>query len=166
MKKVVLILFLASLLFVGVDSVEARPATDINGNPFCEEGEYCPSIDEVDPNEEETIIPSNTYQKVQCGDIVIPKMAATLVHTIYVILQIAVPVLIIIFGSLDLLKATIAQKEDEIKKGQHIFVRRLILGAVVFVVFALVQLAVGLVAPRNTNVGMWDCVDCLINADC
>ena len=89
-----------------------------------------------------------------------------MVHTAYVILQIAVPILIVIVGSLDFLKGVIAQKEDEIKKYQHIFIRRLILGAVVFVVFALVQLVIGVVAPHDSNEGMWDCASCLINGDC
>lgn len=117
-----------------------------------------------DANNDEPL--TNTYKKVQCGDTQIPKLAATLVRTVYIILQIAVPVIIIILGSLDLLKATIAQKEDEMKKGQQIFVRRLILGAIVFIVFALVQLVIGVVAPQNDNEGMWSCVDCLINGDC
>jgi len=109
---------------------------------------------------------TNTYKKVQCGDTKIPKLAATLVRTVYIVLQIAVPVIIVILGSLDFLKATIAQKEDEMKKYQQVFIRRLILGAAVFLIFALVQLVIGIVAPHNDNPGMWDCVDCLINGDC
>lgn len=152
MKKIVLSLFLVSMLFLNVNNVYARVATD-----FCQtEDGNC--FDEIEN--------SNTYQKIQCGDTKIPKIAATLVHTVYVILQITVPILIVILGSLDFLKGVIAQKEDEIKKYQHIFIRRLILGAVVFVVFALAQLVIGVVAPHDSNEGMWNCVDCLVNGDC
>jgi len=170
MKKIVLSLFCACILFCGINSVDAKVTVDINGNPICEEGEYCPIISEKPDNDayedSDDELGISTYKKVQCGDTQIPKIAATLVHTVYTILQIAVPVLMVIFGSLDLAKATIAQKEDEIKKGQHIFIRRLILGVVVFVIFAAVKLVIGVVAPDNNNPGMWDCVDCLINGDC
>ena len=59
-----------------------------------------------------------------------------------------------------------AQKEDEIKKGQQVFIRRLVIGIVVFITFALVQLVIGVVAPHNGNESMWDCIDCLVNKDC
>ena len=42
-----------------------------------------------------------------------------LVHKIILVIQIAVPVILVIFGMLDLFKGLTAQKEDEIKKGQQ-----------------------------------------------
>ena len=44
-----------------------------------------------------------------------------IISTIILAIQIAIPVLLIIFGMLDLGKAVVASKEDEIKKGQQIF---------------------------------------------
>ena len=49
-----------------------------------------------------------------------------LVSTAITIIKIAVPILLIIFGMLDLGKAVIASKEDEIKKGQQTFIKRAI----------------------------------------
>jgi len=58
--------------------------------------------------------------------------------------QIIVPILIILLGSLDLAKAVIASKEDEIKKAQMTFVKRLIAGVAVFFVPVLVNLVMNL----------------------
>jgi len=48
--------------------------------------------------------------------------------------KIIVPIIIIGLGSLDLGKAVVAGKEDEMKKAQKTFVRRLIAGIVVFLI--------------------------------
>lgn len=108
----------------------------------------------------------NTYSKMQCGDSVIPYMAAQIVRTIILILQVATPIIIIIFGMLDVVKAVMAQKEDEIKKGQQTFIKRLIVGVSVFLVFFVVEIAIGLIAPKKENPDMWNCIDCFVNGDC
>lgn len=83
-----------------------------------------------------------------------------LVSTIITIIKIAVPILLIIFGMLDLGKAVIAAKEDEIKKGQQIFIKRLISAAIIFFVISIVQLLVSFVAGDE---GIMTCASCFIN---
>lgn len=85
------------------------------------------------------------------------------VHTIITIIKILVPILLVVFGSIDLVKGMVAQKEDEIKKGQHMLVKRLITGALVFFVISIVQLVISFVSNSNDSKEMWDCVDCFIN---
>lgn len=85
-----------------------------------------------------------------------------IVSMIVTIIQIAVPVLLIIFGMLDLGKAVMAQKEDEIKKGQNTFVKRIIAAAIVFFVIFVVKLVVGIVA-NDKNVT--SCIQCFISAE-
>lgn len=82
------------------------------------------------------------------------------------IIRVAAPVLLVIFGSIDLMKGIIAQKEDEIKKGQQIFIKRLIAGALVFFVFVIVQFLISLVADDKGSI--MDCANCFINGgdDC
>lgn len=109
---------------------------------------------------------ATTYSKMVCGDMEIPAIAQKLVFSIITILKIATPVLIIIFGSVDLIKAVAAQKEDDIKKGWQTFIRRLLVGAIVFVVWFVVEAAIGIVAPHNENESMWDCVDCFVTGEC
>lgn len=112
----------------------------------------------------------NTYTKLQCGDEEMPYVAAQIVRTVIVILEIATPVLIIVLGMVDLLKGVIAQKEDEIKKGQQTFIRRLVIGALVFLAFVLVQFIIGFVTnvlnEESENKAMWNCTNCFINGKC
>ena len=104
---------------------------------------------------------------VRCGT-VIPKMAAIipqLTSTVVDLIKIGVPVLLIIFGMLDLGKAVIAQKEDEIKRSQTIFLKRLLSAALVFFVFLIMEVVFNLVASGE-NPTIWDCVNCFINNHC
>lgn len=109
---------------------------------------------------------SNTYAKIVCGDADIPYITAQVTSTVINILKIVTPIIIIIFGMIDLVKAVMAQKEDDINKGRKTFVRRLLLGAFVFLVFVFVEVIIGLVAPKNENTNMWNCVDCFVNGNC
>lgn len=82
-------------------------------------------------------------------------------NRMYDFLKIITPVIIIITGMLDMGKAVIAQKEDEIKKSQKKFVNRLMAGAVVFLVFVIVEFVIAFVADNETKDAM-DCVDCFL----
>jgi len=53
-------------------------------------------------------------------------------------IQWLVPIVIIILGSLDLFKAVIASKEDEIKSAQKLLIKRIIYGVAIFFVTILV----------------------------
>ena len=100
---------------------------------------------------------------VTCGDgtIIMDSMIPKLVTTGINVIKIVVPILLIIYGMLDLGKAVMAQKEDEIKKGQQTFIKRLVAAAIVFLVVFIVQIVFNLVANDSGNI--WGCVDCFIN---
>ena len=91
----------------------------------------------------------------------IPNLTSTLVS----IIMIGVPLLLIIFGMLDLGKAVMAQKDDEIKKGQQTFVKRLAAAAIVFFVVFIVKMVIGLIAPDNSQ-NISNCIDCFLNNKC
>ena len=95
-----------------------------------------------------------------CAGVTIPDTIVNLVSTIYTLIKVAVPLLLILFGMIDLGKAVISQKEDDIKKQQNVFVKRLIAAALVFFVFAIVQLLVNLVDDGNS----WSCVKAIIGS--
>ena len=95
----------------------------------------------------------------------IPKSIPKLIHTIYLALLIVVPILLVIFGTLDLFKGLSSQKEEEIKKGQQIFVKRLITAAIIFFVFVIVKFLLGAIADSNKN-SIIDCVECFIEDNC
>lgn len=96
------------------------------------------------------------------GDnIQIDEKIAKTVHVIILVIQIVVPIILVVLGMIDLMKAVIAQKEDEIKKAQMTFVKRLIAGALVFFVFVIVKMLISFVADDSKNI--MNCVNCFIN---
>ena len=111
-------------------------------------------------------------KKVTCGDsnqglvddYAIPAKIPELTHYIVNIIQVAVPVVLVILGMIDLVKATTAGKEDEIKKAQGVIIKRLIAGALVFFIFAIVKLLISIV-DKNAS-GIIDCMNCFINNSC
>lgn len=106
-------------------------------------------------------VATNAYY--YCGemtDLNVSGQLIHLVHIIYLLIQIGVPLLLVIFGMLDLGKAVMAQKEDEIKKGQQMFIKRLITAVIVFLVLFVVKLAIGLVSTDDSVTG---CLDCFIS---
>lgn len=80
----------------------------------------------------------------------------TLVSTVILIMQIAIPILLVVFGMLDLGKAVVASKEDEIKKGQQLFIKRLISAALVFLVIFVVKILLNVIAPDDQQT-VWNC---------
>ena len=62
---------------------------------------------------------------------------------------------------IDLGKAVVAQKEDEIKKGQQTFLKRAIAAVIVFFVIQIVQIIVRFVSNNETNIS--NCFNCFIN---
>lgn len=90
------------------------------------------------------------------------KSLPTFTSRMYDFIKILTPVIIIITGMLDIVKAVTAQKEDEMKKAQKKFLNRLLAGSVVFLVFVIVELAINFVAETDVNDAM-DCVNCFLN---
>ena len=97
-----------------------------------------------------------------CG--AIDNNLAELIHTIITIIKIGIPVLLIIFGMLDFAKGVIASKEDEIKKAQMTFVKRLIAAVIVFFVVSLVQIVVRFVAGNDEG-SVMGCFNCFVNGN-
>ena len=144
MKKIFLIFAILSIFVLQLGSVKA----------------------EDNVNLESTYNNMNT-EVVSCGSGMISDVPSSIpkaVNIIYTVLQIAVPIILVIFGMIDLVKAVIAGKEDEIKKAQMTFIKRLIAGALVFFVFVIVKVLVSFSADdSNTATKIMDCADCFLN---
>lgn len=67
------------------------------------------------------------------------------------IFKIAIPILIVLMAMVDLGKAVMAGKEDEIKNAQKMLIKRLIYGIVIFFVVTLVQSIFGIVITDNDS---------------
>lgn len=84
-----------------------------------------------------------------------------IVSTVILVIQIGIPIILIVFGMLDLGKAVMAQKDDEIKKGQQTFMKRVIAAVIVFFIIAIVKLVLSVIG-EDANMG---CINCFISAD-
>lgn len=92
----------------------------------------------------------------------IPEDITKLVYKIIVLIQIAVPVLLVIYGMLDFGKAVMEQKEEDIKKGQKTFLTRLLAAALVFLTIPVAKFIIGLVSDSNDN-EFWNCANEIIS---
>ena len=106
---------------------------------------------------------------ITCGGITVPSGVAGVIHLIVVLIQVAVPILLIIWGMVDFAKATIGGDEDKIKAGQKIFIKRLIAAILVFLVVTITQLVVGAVASvggtGNDATNAWSCASQIISGE-
>lgn len=85
---------------------------------------------------------------VTCGDLFgdknDPESIRYLVDEILQYVRIIVPILVIVFGIIDFAKAVIASKEDEMKKAQSTFIKRLIIGVAFFFIPIFVDIIMDL----------------------
>ncbi len=99
---------------------------------------------------------------VDCGSVKhLPYKVLQISNTVINIMQIAVPIILILLGSIDFVKAVSSQKEDDIKKAQGMFIKRLILGALVFFIVVIVKLLLSAIGANDD--GIWGCVECFVN---
>ena len=96
------------------------------------------------------------------SEIIIDGSIPNITSTIVLIIKIAVPVLLVIMGMVDLGKGVIAQKEDEIKKGQQMFIKRLVAGLLVFFAITIVQMLINF-ADNDRDGNVMGCAKCFLN---
>ena len=81
------------------------------------------------------------------------------------LIQIGIPIILIILGMLDLGKAVMASKEDEIKSAQKLLIKRCAYAVAIFFVVLIVQLVFGLLSSTgdkeigSTSTSWVDCWD-------
>ena len=120
-----------------------------------------------------TFIPNVNAENFTCAafgsDVYIDKHLAQITKYVILILQIAAPIILVIMGMVDLVKGITSQKEDEIKKGQQIFIKRLIAGLILFFVFAITKFVIS-IAASSSDSNIMNCASCFISgpddADC
>ena len=83
-----------------------------------------------------------------CGDL---GSVIKILKAVYVLLQWAIPIILILFGAIDLGKAVIASKEDEMKKAQGTLIKRIVYAVLIFFLFFIVNLVIGLVADATNG---------------
>lgn len=109
-----------------------------------------------------------TSSYTSCGNGYLKKIPTAIPATIsiiYTAIQIAVPIVLVIFGMIDLFKGITASKEEEMKKGRQMFIKRLVLAALIFFIFVGVKLLVSFLADDNSS-KILSCTECFIRNSC
>lgn len=112
------------------------------------------------------------YRTVRCGNTELPENLVKLISIAITAIQVVTPLILIVTGMVDFLKATTSSNEDGIKKAQsnedgikkaqQTFVRRLIAGAAVFFIILIVKIVVGLVNTKDSGNAI-KCIDSILN---
>jgi len=97
---------------------------------------------------------------VQCGNAEVPSSIPPIIRTVVTFIKIATPLVLIIVGMIDFMKAVTANDEKKLKDAQMRFVKRLIPAALVFLVVTIVQFIIGIIASED--VSLINCVSCMM----
>ena len=106
------------------------------------------------------------FNVLACTGAGIPGSIVNIVHYVYIGIQIIVPILLIIFGMIELAKAITAQKEDEIKKAQSGLMKKAIVAVIIFLVFSLVKFVFNFANSSSDKQNIWTCISDVINGNC
>lgn len=174
MKKNKTFIFIIPFIFISflcfVNNVEAKKVCDLGEN-LRNDGSCYKKLPEAitgvasTMNILTTTSTSNNvrlYKTVTCGNTELPENLAKLISIAITAIQIVTPLILIVTGMLDFLKATTSSNEDGIKKAQQTFVRRLIAGAAVFFIILAVKIVVGLVNTEDSKSTI-SCLNKLLN---
>lgn len=87
----------------------------------------------------------------------------TMIKYVFKIVQFGVPIILILYGTIDLGKAVIASDEKEVKAAQSRLIKRVIYGVLVFFIVLLISLVMNIVSKGvkkdktsgNTDTESW-----------
>lgn len=83
---------------------------------------------------------------------------------IFYVLKILVPIILMIFGTIDFTKAIIASKDDEIKTATKSLIIRTIAGIVIFFIPSILGFIVDMIDKNEVYKGtFWDCTRCMLD---
>ena len=109
---------------------------------------------------------------VNCGGLEIPAAIPNLVHLIILGIKIFIPVVLIIFGMIDLGRAVMSNDDKTMKEKQSLLIKRIVYAVLIFLVVSIVQVVIGLVANVDTenNGGiskdkMTTCIKAFVNGE-
>lgn len=84
----------------------------------------------------------------------------SIIKTVLSIVQWAIPIVLIVIGTFDMMKAVVASKEDEIKAAQKLLIKRVVYAVVIFLIPTIVYFVFNIVSNTDGISGtgnFWDC---------
>lgn len=136
-KKYSYIIILIMVLMIGINRIYAEEL------PLTNQPKYTENTNDRKGNILKQIANTKT-EKPQCdylfGDKDDPDSIRGLANEILMYPKIIVPILVILLGIIDLGKAVLASKEDQMRKAQSTFIKRLLIGVVIFFIPTILDL--------------------------
>jgi Kef-type K+ transport system membrane component KefB len=112
------------------------------------------------------VLANTNLRYVSCGNTTgIPAPVPMLTSILYYALLIVTPIIFIIFSAITLTKAIVAQKSEDIMKARTSLIKKLIAGALVFLVAGVVQFVVTQAAhgsERGEGGNLVSCISCFL----
>lgn len=90
------------------------------------------------------------------------KIIPDTVNLVVTVIKIGVPILLVIFGMLDLGKAVMSNDEKEMKGAQTKLIKRILYAVLIFFIIAIVQWIFGVLDEDNQS-GSNSCLNCFVN---
>ncbi len=133
--------------------------------PNCNYYEQVPTNVQQQSKEIEKKSTPEDYRKrlESCGLSDIPIEFPMYISKIINLIKILVPIFLVIMGMLDFVRAVISSDEKQMKESQSRFIRRLLAGAIVFFVIAIVQFVFSAIGQDDKFTG---CIACFVSGDC
>ena len=165
-KKIILTVVLSLVLMmpVGVNAKEFKNQNnmlEINSimlnstKMFENDNQDSDAVEQYNFDESEWDLCSGTHQNSK-NALKVFKFIGNILKVAFIL----IPIVLIIMGSIDFMKATVAGKEDDIKKAQSTFIKRLIAAVIVFLVPLITNIIMGTVLNvTETN----NCLNCVVN---
>lgn len=110
----------------------------------------------------------NVLLTVKCGNMTagIDAMIPSFITAVVKVFQIAIPVILVLLGMIDLGKAVTSNDEKQMKEAQKTLIKRIIYAVLVFFVIAIVKFVFSMLgnaqAGQNTK-NASTCIDCFLN---
>ena len=152
-KKIIVSIFLSIVCLMPV-GVEAKEITVVNSNNKIVEKDSNIFVDSM-------LIADDTNRETKwdiCknpNSLKVFKFIGNLLKVAFIV----VPILLIVLGSIDFMKAVVAGKEDDIKKAQSVFVKRIIAAVIVFLIPLIVNIIMGILPGADGS----NCLTCVLN---
>ena len=114
---------------------------------------------------------------ITCGGIVMDPIIPAITSTVVSAIKYVVPIILVVFGMIDLMKAVTAGDEKVMKETQKLLVKRIIYAVLIFLVVAIVQTVFKTLNNANSSDeetpdaadegnSPVSCISCFISGDC
>jgi len=101
---------------------------------------------------------------IKCNGAEIPYGVPYIIYRIINLLKVAAPIILIVMGMLDFLKATTANDEKQMKDSTGKFIKRIIAAVIIFFVVVVIQFIFKQIGEKGEEA--LGCISCFVSGEC